>query len=292
MGRGDARRGAHRAAPPDWPRRSSCAGPGSTSCPIEALERKALSGYLATNRALQPEMIGAPRPARDARPGRAAGGCVAGARPPRCARRRVPVLRGARRRRPAARQGLARARRRAPRRGSDPQWGRASSRCRVGVPTSTVGSSPRWTDASGWCGTPRDPIAVREFGPLDASGSTSRCSHHDRGRCPERRAASRSSTAPGGAVARAALRGGAHRTGGGRDGRDVRWCRSTTTRPRATWPTRNAGRNGVHAAVVRANVAALPPRRRQRARARRPALRPVGRDDAASRGPGARHRRR
>ena len=41
-----------------WPARSACARCRWSELPIEALERKALNGYLATNRALQPEMIG------------------------------------------------------------------------------------------------------------------------------------------------------------------------------------------------------------------------------------------
>ena len=83
--------------------------------PLEALERKALNGYLATNRALQPEMLGSLGLLE----------CQAG---PRCRRvvaamdrlgvpaGRAPVLRRARHRGPPSRQGLDRRRDRPARR--------------------------------------------------------------------------------------------------------------------------------------------------------------------------------
>ena len=83
--------------------------------PTSALLRTTLGGILATNRVLQPEMVGAARAARA--PGRASlspGG--EGVRAPRRTRGGVRLLRRAPRRRSAPRQGVARQRHRPPRR--------------------------------------------------------------------------------------------------------------------------------------------------------------------------------
>ena len=57
--RGDSSARAHRAAPRHGRRRSACrADPHGSPARSKASERRALNGYLATNRALQPEMLG------------------------------------------------------------------------------------------------------------------------------------------------------------------------------------------------------------------------------------------
>ena len=53
------RRRPHRAARGHGPRRSACRASRASDLPVEALERAALGGLLATNRWLQPEMLGA-----------------------------------------------------------------------------------------------------------------------------------------------------------------------------------------------------------------------------------------
>ena len=127
---------------------STCRTCRATELPVEALERAAMGGLLATNRWLQPEMIGAL-------------GLLELQAGPRCrlvlqgfdrlgvAAGRLPLLRRARRGRPGPRQGLdgqgdRAAGRRAPRVGR-----RAWSRAPGGGRRSTCSSSPpRWTRSS------------------------------------------------------------------------------------------------------------------------------------------------
>ena len=98
-----------------WSPPSSSPGCPSARCPEAALERRALGGLLATNRAWQPEMVGS-LGLLECQAGPRCRRVVRALRRVQAPRRRAAVLRGARGRRPASRQGMDRPRDRAARR--------------------------------------------------------------------------------------------------------------------------------------------------------------------------------
>ena len=112
MGRGSLAAGAHRAAPRHGRRALGVRTIPTDHLPLEVLERRALNGYLATNRSLQPEMLGS-LGLLEVQAGPRCRRVVHGDAPPRRPDGRVALLRGARDRRSAARQGLDRRRARA-----------------------------------------------------------------------------------------------------------------------------------------------------------------------------------
>ena len=104
-GPGRPRRRPHRPAPAACPRPSRCRTCRARRMPVEALERAALGGLLSTNRWLQPEMLGA-LGLLELQAGPALPAGAAGLRPPGRARRRLPLLRRARRGGPGPRPRL------------------------------------------------------------------------------------------------------------------------------------------------------------------------------------------